>query len=282
MGAVQILSTVNGYNKYLLSTGRVIEEGSCSLPPLEYETTAFWIDFPERISFQLRKKGHVVAACTHAANHAILLIAQLIAQCDTTDVGCPHISSHASGVETSRVLIYDKRPGGMGIAETLYKNKLNVLEQAKSLCLCTNCHTSSPSSSSSSSFVNNGCTACLLDHTCPMRNNNMDKNGAILLLTLLIEDIKCMKIDGSSDDNDNKRIQSSTQLLCPEISGKDDTNHGEKAIKNQKDDNTPRRMKRARALQIAKDLVKQREEGMKLQKTWIDALPNFQGDSSST
>ena len=101
----------------------------------------------------------------------------------------------------------------MGLAETLYKHKLSILEQAKSLCLCTNCQISS-----SSPFGNSGCTACLLDHTCPMRNNNMDKNGAVLLLNLLIEDIKGMNNNVVCFIPTLRRGQSNNNKTKPRVS----------------------------------------------------------------
>jgi DEAD/DEAH box helicase domain-containing protein len=42
-GTVQVVCSVYGYAKIWLGTGEVFEEGECSLPNLEFETTALWI-----------------------------------------------------------------------------------------------------------------------------------------------------------------------------------------------------------------------------------------------
>lgn len=39
-----MVSTVYGFVKKQMGTGRTIERGECSLPPLQYATRAFWLD----------------------------------------------------------------------------------------------------------------------------------------------------------------------------------------------------------------------------------------------
>lgn len=39
-----MVSTVYGFLKKQMGTGRTIERGECSLPPLQYATRAFWLD----------------------------------------------------------------------------------------------------------------------------------------------------------------------------------------------------------------------------------------------
>lgn len=43
-GCVDIICTVYGFVKKQLGTGRTIERGECTLPPLQYATRAFWLD----------------------------------------------------------------------------------------------------------------------------------------------------------------------------------------------------------------------------------------------
>lgn len=39
-----MIATVYGFVKKQMGTGRTIEKGECSLPPLQYATRAFWLD----------------------------------------------------------------------------------------------------------------------------------------------------------------------------------------------------------------------------------------------
>ena len=43
-GCVDVVCTVYGFAKKQLGTGRTIERGECTLPPLQYATRAFWLD----------------------------------------------------------------------------------------------------------------------------------------------------------------------------------------------------------------------------------------------
>ena len=52
-----------------LGTGEVFEEGECSLPNLEFETTAMWIDLPLSTKQALDAEGIDVMASIHAVNH---------------------------------------------------------------------------------------------------------------------------------------------------------------------------------------------------------------------
>lgn len=66
-------------------------KGDCSLPPLEYETSAFWIDIPLLIKRALQSKGVSPLSAIHAANHAILAVGPMFAQCDSNDLDTEHI-----------------------------------------------------------------------------------------------------------------------------------------------------------------------------------------------
>lgn len=43
-GCVDVVATVYGFVKKQMGTGRTLERGECSLPPLQYATRAFWLD----------------------------------------------------------------------------------------------------------------------------------------------------------------------------------------------------------------------------------------------
>jgi ATP-dependent helicase YprA (DUF1998 family) len=63
-----------------LGTGEVFEEGECSLPPLEFETTAVWIDLPLIAKKKMDAAGHDITASIHAVNHVLVSISPLFAE----------------------------------------------------------------------------------------------------------------------------------------------------------------------------------------------------------
>ena len=257
MGQVQLSSTIHGYSKVSLSTGRLLELGSCSLPPLEYDTTAFWIDLPANVLALLKTASHGAAASIHAANHALVGTAQLVALCDSNDIGCPHPSEHASGIESSRVLIFDTRPGGIGIAETLYDARVEMLHQARDFmahCSCTN-----------------GCLSCIFDHTCPMRNHNMDKHGGIIVL----EGVLAMLWEESASvANVGSGTGTGTGTGRRRGGGCGGGGGGGGG-----DEDSPRKVRRRQTIQYSKSLSGSRDKGMQVQKPWVDSIVLFTAES---
>ena len=81
-GAVQVICSVYGYNKYRLGTNEVMEQCECTLPPLEYETIACWIDLPLSIKKTLEEEGFCPLECMHGVNHILVALCPVYAQCD--------------------------------------------------------------------------------------------------------------------------------------------------------------------------------------------------------
>ena len=52
-GSVQVVASVSGYNKLRMGTGVAFEHGEFSLPPLEYQTRAVWIDLSLSIKVEI-------------------------------------------------------------------------------------------------------------------------------------------------------------------------------------------------------------------------------------
>ena len=63
-----------------LGTGEVFEEGECSLPNLEFETTAVWIDLPLAAKKAMDAVGFDVMASIHAVNHLLVSVSSLFAE----------------------------------------------------------------------------------------------------------------------------------------------------------------------------------------------------------
>jgi ATP-dependent helicase YprA (DUF1998 family) len=65
-----------------LRSNEIIEKCECSLPPLEYETVAFWIDLPLSVKKALEEEGLCPMECIHGANHVLESLCPFFAQCD--------------------------------------------------------------------------------------------------------------------------------------------------------------------------------------------------------
>jgi ATP-dependent helicase YprA (DUF1998 family) len=65
-------------------------QGECSLPSLELKTSALWIDLPPVLSEVLLSEGRCPVDSAHTANHALVVLAPLFAQCEAADVATEH------------------------------------------------------------------------------------------------------------------------------------------------------------------------------------------------
>lgn len=165
-GIVQVVHSIFGFQKRYLYSNQVFEQGECVLPPLEYETHAFWIDIPLTVKQSILQEQVPVEDAIHAVNHCIVNSMTMFLSCDASDMACEH------AVLQPRLLVYDQHMGGTGVSMAMFKHKEKLLALAKEVlqgCPCVS-----------------GCPACILDARCSQYNNHLSKRGAILLLDLLI------------------------------------------------------------------------------------------------
>jgi DEAD/DEAH box helicase domain-containing protein len=178
-GTVSVVKKVSGFTKRHIRTRELLDEGEFNLPPLEMETQAVWIDLPLSVKKAMEGAGHNLSASLHAANHAFCSVAAIESLCDAGDLDCEHFGTMAllGGLQPRRMLCYDRRPGGLGICEALVEAGSETLRKAREVlqsCQCT-------------SPLGKGCPSCLLDGRCSHYNENLSKDGAIMLLGLLHE-----------------------------------------------------------------------------------------------
>lgn len=133
------------------------------LPPSEFETVGLWLTFdPTDETPWLPDAGAL-----HAAEHALIGLAPLVAMCDRFDLGG---ISYPFFPATSRptIFIYDGYEGGIGIAEKLYAEFTRLSQITFELLRDCPC--------------DSGCPACVLSARCGDNNQPMDKAGATRLL----------------------------------------------------------------------------------------------------
>lgn len=87
------------------------ESEYCILPYF----VAFAIATVATISFLFAVQGGV-----HAVAHALLAVVPLFLLCDRADVDCEHARPHHQRPQPTRVLVFDKRPGGVGVSDAMF------------------------------------------------------------------------------------------------------------------------------------------------------------------
>ena len=90
-GRVRVRTSVWGYRKVDNRSGRIIGMGEFSLPPLELDTNACWIEIASAVRSAVELAGHEFLAAVHAAEHALTAVLPLFIACDRADIGTEHI-----------------------------------------------------------------------------------------------------------------------------------------------------------------------------------------------
>ncbi|WP_018393752.1 DEAD/DEAH box helicase [Bacillus sp. 37MA] len=130
---VNALPTI--FKKIKLSTFENIGSGPISLPEEELHTSAAWLELKE-ISPELKEKTleQLLMGIANVLNH----IVPIHTMCDRNDI---HVVSQIKATHTGlpTIFLYDHYPGGIGLAEDVYKRFDEVKAAAKDLieeCPC--------------------------------------------------------------------------------------------------------------------------------------------------
>lgn len=137
----------------------------CSLPQLSYDTQAFWFDLPLHIKRSIDENGMNTAGAIHGVNHILLVLAQVYCQCDSADLETEHLPQTSALSQPFRVLIYDKRPGGLGLCRMLYDCRHKLLQGVHDMLRDCDCES--------------GCPTCVLSSRCTSYNMAIDKDSAL-------------------------------------------------------------------------------------------------------
>jgi DEAD/DEAH box helicase domain-containing protein len=124
------------FKKIKFDTHENVGWGEIHLPEETMHTTAWWIGLAPTLTAHLTRDelengllglGHVVAN-----------VAPLYLMCDPRDLGV-HVELRSPITQVPTVFVYDKAPGGVGLAERLFHTTGDVLAAARSLvaeCRC--------------------------------------------------------------------------------------------------------------------------------------------------
>jgi len=163
-GDVNVTEFFKGYRRK--KSGRVLGQETMTLPPLTFNTEAVWFDISHEIENKILKNRFDLDGSLHAAEHALIGMAPLIAMCDRNDTGGRSYNAYMGG--NPMIFVYDGYEGGIGIAEKLFEtheNWLKITIENVSSCPCKT-----------------GCPSCVYSPKCGNNNNPIDKNGALVVL----------------------------------------------------------------------------------------------------
>ena len=161
-GKVNVTEEVYGY--MLHSFSKKIGKNVIENPlVLQYRTEAVWASFKKLRSFN--PEGGL-----HAAEHLLIGVAPLLAMCDRWDLGGVSVSA------SLEIFLYDGFPEGIGISERLFHN-YEILA-AKGLEVISSC------------ICKTGCPKCIMSPKCGNNNEPLDKGGARIILSSLVQHIE--------------------------------------------------------------------------------------------
>jgi DEAD/DEAH box helicase domain-containing protein len=86
-GYVSVVRHIWGYRKVWLHSGKVFDSSDFSVPPLEFDTRAFWVDIPSFVRSSIQAKGYDLRAAIHTVNHALVAVVPLFIMSDPGDIG---------------------------------------------------------------------------------------------------------------------------------------------------------------------------------------------------
>ena len=171
-GLVEVTHQTVSFLRRRQPGGEVLGEEPLDLPARSLVTAAVWWTVP---STTLEDAGLVAAdlpGAAHAAEHCAIGLLPLFATCDRWDIGGVSTALHP---DTGRltVFVYDGHPGGAGFAERGYAAARAWLTATRETIASCGCE--------------DGCPSCVQSPKCGNQNHPLDKEGAALLLDVLLE-----------------------------------------------------------------------------------------------
>jgi len=172
-GEVEVVRQVTSFTRRNPETGQPLGEEILDLPPRALRTRAVWWTISPGQRNTLLAEGVDLPGAAHAAEHTAIGLLPLFAACDRMDIGGVSADLHpATGRLT--VFVYDGNEGGAGFAErgfAVARDWLTATAEAITSCECQA-----------------GCPSCIQSPKCGTGNEPLAKDGALLLLRILLAD----------------------------------------------------------------------------------------------
>ena len=144
VGEVALTTVAVQYKKIKFFTHENVGFGPIALPELEMHTTSFWHEFEPGFADVLGLPPGRQGEVLRAAANVLRTIVPLWVMCDVRDVGtisqvCADFSQRPT------IYVYDNIPGGVGLAEKVFRTSEELFTAAANLVGTCNCHSGCPS-----------------------------------------------------------------------------------------------------------------------------------------
>lgn len=146
MGDVNVSTVVTKFKKVKFETQESIGYGPVNVPPLEVRTEAMWFTFRDDVAGSLKREGLELAPALQGIAALFRQAIPLYVLCDARDVGV-HAMVRAPFDQRPTIYVWDRYPGGIGLARRLFVVSAKVFEA--SLRIVSECRCKS------------GCPACI-------------------------------------------------------------------------------------------------------------------------
>ena len=200
----EIRVAFSAYHKIWQGTGQVFDTVGLSLPDVVYRTRAAWIRVPDAARRECDNLGLDFRAGVHAATHAVINALPLFLMVNQSDCGAECDDPQRKHYKPTRVLIFDRQPGGVGIAERAAPMFPKLLRAAVELIEeCRDCRgedeaegggdgngDGNPTTSASLSMPagdRSGCPGCVHYLACDVYNVALDRAAALVVLRSIMD-----------------------------------------------------------------------------------------------
>jgi DEAD/DEAH box helicase domain-containing protein len=149
--------------------------------PIEYDSTAFWLDIPESLLSACDIILNDAHSAVHALEHALRSVFPFIADVDPGDLGSSlDIAQTRGNGFHCRLYLFDSFSGGTGLSDLAFEYPARLVDAATQLLSSCDCRSK------------HGCPRCTVLPWCESQNEDLWKVGAHKLLTKMsrIRDIK--------------------------------------------------------------------------------------------
>ncbi len=174
-GEVIVTTQVVSFQRKSIASNEVLSEEPLDLEARDLHTKSVWFTLTEQ---RLLRAGLTVdqfPGALHAAEHAMIGLLPLVATSDRWDIGGVSTALHMDTGHPT-IFVYDAQPGGAGFAERGFEKFSTWVRATRDAIEACECRS--------------GCPSCVQSPKCGNRNNPLDKAGAVLLLSAVLEDVQ--------------------------------------------------------------------------------------------
>jgi DEAD/DEAH box helicase domain-containing protein len=171
LGMVEVTTQVVGFVRRRKASGERLGEEPLDLPARTLRTASTWWTVDDQALLEAGLDRGRWAGAAHAAEHAAIGLLPLLATCDRWDLGGLSTVLHR---DTGRltVFVHDAAAGGAGFAERGFAKASRWWRMTREAIAACPCRA--------------GCPACVQSPKCGNGNDPLDKDGAVVLLDVLL------------------------------------------------------------------------------------------------